>query len=112
MQTIIEIELLNKFGIAKGSNFNHSDSVILLLLMTAIETISIKNPTFDISELAKTSFETKETKWEHQTSRYKEYGKPSYSKYAGSYAQEYEGLSDDFIDSALDGCPDAYWNID
>lgn len=33
-------------------------------------------------------------------------------KYAGSYAQDIEGLSDDFIDDVLDGDPDAYWNID
>ncbi len=35
-----------------------------------------------------------------------------YGEYAGSYAQDYEGLSDDFIDDVLDGNPDAYWNID
>ena len=35
-----------------------------------------------------------------------------YGDYAGSYAQDYEGLSDDFIDDVLDGEPDAYWNID
>ena len=78
----------------------------------ALEAISIKNPTFEISELTKKSLETKEAKWENQSSHYEDYDKPSYGKYAGSYAQTYEGLSDDFIDSALDGCPDAYWNID
>jgi len=36
----------------------------------------------------------------------------SYGKYSDSYAQYYEGLSDDFIDDVLDGDPDAYWNID
>lgn len=38
--------------------------------------------------------------------------RPSYGKYAGSYAQDYEGLSDNFIDDVLDGFEDAYWNID
>ena len=36
----------------------------------------------------------------------------SYGQYEGSYAQDVEGLSDDFINDVLDGDPDAYWNID
>jgi len=36
----------------------------------------------------------------------------SYGNYAGTYAQDVEGLSDDFINDVLDGCPEAYWNID
>ena len=36
----------------------------------------------------------------------------SYGKYAGTYAQDVEGYSDDVIDDAFDGDPDAYWNID
>ena len=36
----------------------------------------------------------------------------SYGKYPGSYAQDVEGLSNDFIDDVLGGEPDAYWNID
>lgn len=40
------------------------------------------------------------------------YEKESYGQYAGTYAQDVEGLSDDFINDALDGEPDAYWNID
>lgn len=36
----------------------------------------------------------------------------TYFEYAGTYAQDMEGLSDEFIDSALDGEPEAYWNID
>lgn len=35
-----------------------------------------------------------------------------YGEYAGSYAQEVMGYSDDFINDAFDGDPDAYWNID
>ena len=33
-------------------------------------------------------------------------------KYTGIYAHDVEGFSDDDIDAAFDGCPDAYWNID
>ena len=35
-----------------------------------------------------------------------------YGKYAGTYAQDVAGYSDDVIDDAFDGDPDAYWNID
>lgn len=35
-----------------------------------------------------------------------------YGEYAGSYAQDVEGYSDDVIDDAFDGDPEAYWNID
>ena len=36
----------------------------------------------------------------------------SYGRYAGSWAQDHEGYSDDDIDTIFDGEPDAYWNID
>ena len=35
-----------------------------------------------------------------------------YGEYAGSYAQDVMGFSDEEIDAAFDGEPDAYWNID
>lgn len=35
-----------------------------------------------------------------------------YGKYAGSYAQDVMGYSDDVIDDVFEGDPDAYWNID
>lgn len=41
-----------------------------------------------------------------------EYERPSYGKYAGSYAQDEAGYSDDDIDTIFEGDPDAYWNID
>ena len=44
----------------------------------------------------------------HHYSDYEEH----YGEYAGTYAQDVEGLSDEFIGDALDGEPDAYWNID
>lgn len=40
------------------------------------------------------------------------YERESFGQYEGSYAQDIEGLSDDFINDVLDGDPDAYWNID
>lgn len=36
----------------------------------------------------------------------------TYGKYSGTYAQDVAGYSDDVIDDAFDGNPDAYWNID
>lgn len=35
-----------------------------------------------------------------------------YGEFAGSYAQDVMGYSDDVINDAFDGVPDAYWNID
>ena len=35
-----------------------------------------------------------------------------YGEYARTYAQDIAGLSDDVINDAFDGEPDAYWNID
>ncbi len=35
-----------------------------------------------------------------------------YGRYAGTYAQDEMGYSDDDIDTIFDGDPDAYWNID
>ena len=40
------------------------------------------------------------------------YDIPTYGKYAGSYAQDEMGYSDDDIDTIFDGDPSAYWNID
>ncbi len=35
-----------------------------------------------------------------------------YGAYAGSYAQDVMGYSDDVIDDAFEGDPDNYWNVD
>lgn len=35
-----------------------------------------------------------------------------FGEYAGSYAQDVMGYSDDIIDDVFEGDPDAYWNID
>ena len=40
------------------------------------------------------------------------YERPTYERYAGSYAQDEMGYSDDDIDTIFDGDPSAYWNID
>jgi hypothetical protein len=34
------------------------------------------------------------------------------SEYDGTYVHDVEGWSDEMIGDALDGDPDAYWNID
>ena len=36
----------------------------------------------------------------------------TYEQYKGTYVQDVEGCSYQKIDDALDGEPDAYWNID
>lgn len=41
-----------------------------------------------------------------------EYERATYGKYAGSYAQDEAGYSDDDINTIFDGDPSAYWNID
>ena len=40
------------------------------------------------------------------------YDEETYDEYNGTYVQDVEGWSDQMIDDALDGEPDAYWNID
>ena len=42
---------------------------------------------------------------------YDEYGS-HYGEFAGSYAQDVMGYSDDVINDAFEGDPDNYWNID
>ncbi len=38
--------------------------------------------------------------------------KETYDDYNGSYAQDHENFSDQFINDVFDGDPDLYWNID
>ncbi len=40
------------------------------------------------------------------------YEEETYNEYNGYYVQDVEGWSDQMINDALDGEPDAYWNID
>lgn len=53
----------------------------------------------------------------HQSRQYSAYDREEeygshYGEYAGSYAQDVMGYSDDVINDAFEGDPDAYWNID
>jgi hypothetical protein len=57
-------------------------------------------------------FETTEEGFEDDNILFNEQGYQNERRYAGTWAQEVEGLSDDYIDDVLDGDPDAYWNID
>lgn len=41
-----------------------------------------------------------------------EFERPTYGRYAGSYAQDEAGYSDDDIDTIFEGDSSAYWNID
>ena len=54
--------------------------------------------------------------WEDELekeNKYREYEETdTYERYAGSYAQDEMGYSDDEIDTIFDGDPSAYWNID
>ena len=46
------------------------------------------------------------------TSDVDDYEHDSYGEYVGTYAQDVERLSDNFINDVLGGEADAYWNID
>lgn len=82
-----------------------------------IEEIKSIIPDFSISEEGQNKLSEKYETWENQQHNSDDnddnyYERESYGEYAGSYAQDVEGLSDDFINDVLDGDPDAYWNID
>ncbi|NJK84515.1 MAG: hypothetical protein HC912_12710 [Saprospiraceae bacterium] len=68
-------------------------------------------PDFSISEEGKSKLSEKYGDWEnnqenHSRDDYDDY-RPSYEKYGGAY-----GYDDDTIDSAFEGDPENYWNID
>ena len=48
----------------------------------------------------------------HFNDAYNDNEEHHYNRYNGTYAQSYEGWSDEEIDEAFDGNPEAYWNID
>lgn len=68
----------------------------------AIEVIDVKWKEFDDYD------EDLDSGYSHEYHREPE----TYNEYNGTYAQDVEGLSDQFINDVLDGQPDAYWNID
>ena len=55
-------------------------------------------------------------KWKRRNDEYCDnvdyWDKQTYEDYNGTYVQDVEGWSDQMIGDALDGEPDAYWNID
>jgi hypothetical protein len=68
-------------------------------------------PDFTITEEGKQKLEDKYSSWENEQQQddyddYDDYS-PSYVKYGGDY-----GYDDDTIDSAFEGDPENYWNID
>lgn len=83
-----------------------------------IEEIKVIKPDFTITEEGQQKLAEKYSNWEseQQQDDYDDFDdydrRESYGQYAGSYAQDVEGLSDDFINDVLGGDPDAYWNID
>lgn len=81
-----------------------------------IEEIKSIKPDFKLSDEGIQKLNEKYEVWENQQqdiyNDYDYHERESYGEYAGSYAQDVEGLSDDFINDVLDGDPDAYWNID
>lgn len=50
-------------------------------------------------------------KKENDRYSYDSYGR-HFGEFSGSYAQDVMGYSDDIINDAFEGDPDAYWNID
>ena len=50
--------------------------------------------------------------YERRTRNYSDDYGSHYGEFAGTYAQDVMGYSDDVINDAFDGDPDAYWNID
>jgi len=70
--------------------------------------IKIIKPDFTITEEGKQKLADKYSTWEEeqQEDDYDDYS-PSYEKYGGAY-----GYDDDTIDSAFEGDPENYWNID
>ena len=67
-----------------------------------------RNSLLDNHELYEPDFE-EDDYYDRNDGYYEEH---HYEEFAGSYVQEEMGWSDEMIDDALDGDPDAYWNID
>jgi len=80
-----------------------------------INEIKAINPSFVLSEEGQNKLSEKYDAWENaqQADDYDHYQeRHTYENYNGSYAQDVEGWSDQDIDDAFGGEPDAYWNID
>lgn len=97
----------------------HCDGRYFIISDVAIEQIEKAYPEF-ISSDFKYACEQRQGEFdldiydeiEEKTRDYIYNDNDSYGRYAGSYAQDEMGYSDDDIDTIFDGDPDAYWNID
>lgn len=89
---------------------------------SAIEELRLIFPRFEISSSFEAMRNRRITEFEDlededyeefdDHSFYDDFETPTYGRYAGSYAQDEMGYSDDDINTIFDGDPDAYWNID
>lgn len=57
------------------------------------------------------NYRSLQTPHSHPNDYYREHS-ANYGEFAGSYAQDVMGYSDDVINDAFEGDPDLYWNID
>jgi hypothetical protein len=81
----------------------------------AITELKESQPDFNFTDEARQKLADKHSTWANEqedVDSYVHVTRESYGQYTGSYAQDVEGLSDDFINDVLGGEPDAYWNID
>lgn len=97
----------------------HCTGMAFLLQSSVIEEIKLVYPNFWMDNLFYSKLEEKFLSMDCENNNYvDEYfdddkdSSPTYEKYAGSWAQDVEGYSDDDIDNIFDGDPSAYWNID
>lgn len=71
---------------------------------------SIVPDDFDIED---DEFEADDCNWDEDDYDWDDdYREEHYEEFAGTYAQEVCGYSDEYINDAFDGFADAYWNID
>ena len=97
----------------------HCSGIKFLLQSSAIEEIKLVYPNFWMDNLfyskLEENFQSMDCENNNYVDEYFDDDKdcsPTYEKYAGSWAQDVEGYSDDDIDTIFDGDPSAYWNID
>ena len=85
-----------------------------------ITSITEAFPSFSLSGQAEEILSEKRIEFENESDNNEDkyyssddyYEPDTYDNYGGSYAQDVERLSDNFIDDVLEGDPDLYWNID
>lgn len=81
-----------------------------------IDSLKVINSSFLLSNESMNILSEKYEDWHNSkySSTHNEYDDEShtYDNYNGSYAQDYEGWSDQDINDVFEGDPNAYWNID